>query len=142
MLNNTSATIYNRAVNYENDETVFHRTVIPAVHWEGGFGAADKGKSHAENHSVFVSIDFSVSSGMEKEHLPAHQFANLPSSEQVKYWTLADGDILLKGTVDDDIPDKGIKQWLACHPEAAFITSVDTLDMGSDSMKHWEVYAE
>lgn len=141
MLNNTAATVYNRAVDQENDETKYHRTVLPAVHWEDGFCAADKGKNHAENRSVFVSIDFSACSGMEKQYLPAHQFARLPSSEQGKYWTLAVGDMLLKGSVADDIPDKGIRQFLANHTEVATITAVDTLDMGSDFMKHWEVTA-
>lgn len=141
MLNNTAATVYNRAVDQENDETKYHRTVLPAVHWEDGFCAADKGKNHAENRSVFVSIDFSACAGMEKQYLPAHQFARLPSSEQGKYWTLAVGDMLLKGSVADDIPDKGIRQFLANHTEVATITAVDTLDMGSDFMKHWEVTA-
>lgn len=141
MLNNTAATVYNRAVDQENDETKYHRTVLPAVHWEDGFCASDNGKNHAENRSVFVSIDFSACSGMEKQYLPAHQFARLPSSEQGKYWTLAIGDMLLKGSVADDIPDKGIRQFLANHPEVATITAVDTLDMGSDCMKHWEVTA-
>lgn len=141
MLNNTAATVYNKAVDQESDETKYHRTVLPAVHWEDGFCAADKGKNHAENRSVFVSIDFSACSGMEKQYLPAHQFARLPSSEQGKYWTLAVGDMLLKGSVADDIPDKGIRQFLANHTEVATITAVDTLDMGSDFMKHWEVTA-
>lgn len=141
MLNNTAATVYNRAVDQENDETKYHRTVLPAVHWEDGFCAADKGKNHAENRSVFVSIDFSSCYGMEKQYLPAHQYARLPSSERGKYWTLAVGDMLLKGSVADDIPDKGIRQFLANHTEVATITAVDTLDMGSDFMKHWEVTA-
>lgn len=141
MLNNTAATVYNKAVDQENDETKYHRTVLPAVHWEDGFCAADKGKNHAENRSVFVSIDFSSCYGMEKQYLPAHQYARLPSSEQGKYWTLAVGDMLLKGSVADDIPDKGIRQFLANHTEVATITAVDTLDMGSDFMKHWEVTA-
>lgn len=141
MLNNTAATVYNKAVDQENDETKYHRTVLPAVHWEDGFCAVDKGKNHAENRSVFVSIDFSSCYGMEKQYLPAHQYARLPSSERGKYWTLAVGDMLLKGSVADDIPDKGIRQFLANHTEVATITAVDTLDMGSDFMKHWEVTA-
>lgn len=142
MLNNSSATVYNREADHANDETKYHRTVLPAVHWEDGFCAVDKGKNHTENRSVFVSIDFSACSGMEKQYLPAHQFAILPSSEKGKYWTLATGDMLLKGSVADDIPDKGIRQFLANHPDVATITAVEILDMGSDCMKHWEVTAK
>lgn len=36
MLNNTAATVYNKAVDQDSDETKYHRTVLPAVHWEGG----------------------------------------------------------------------------------------------------------
>lgn len=112
------------------------------VHWEDGFRSSGKGKSHAENRSVFVSIDFSTCDYMDKQYLPAPQFAQLPQSEQEWYWTLATGDILLKGTVEDDIAYKGIKRWLSDHPDAASIVSVETFDMGSESMKHWEVSAK
>lgn len=140
MLNNTAATVYNKAIG-NDDEVTYQRTVIPAVHWEDGFCTAEKGKNQAENRSVFVCIDFSACAGMYKQYLPAHQFARLPTSEKGKYWTLATGDMLLKGNVADDIPDRGIRQFLAIHPEVATITAVDTLDMGSDCMKHWEVTA-
>lgn len=142
MLCNTSATIFNKVVNHPSDETVYLRTEIPMVHWEDGFRSSGKGKSHAENRSVFVSIDFSTCDYMDKQYLPAPQFAQLPQSEQEWYWTLATGDILLKGTVEDDIAYKGIKRWLSDHPDAASIVSVETFDMGSESMKHWEVSAK
>lgn len=142
MLANTTATIYNKSVDYNTDAVVYNRTVLPAVHWEDGISAAAKGKSRAEDRPVFVSIDFIVASEMEKQYLPAHEYAQLPTTDQSKYWTLAIGDILLKGTVEDEIPDRGIKHWLAQHPQAASITALETLDLGSKNMQHWEVTAK
>ncbi len=137
MLDNTSATVYNKTVDYETDVVTYHRTVIPAVHWEDGCSISSK-KNHEKTRSAFICIDFSVSVG--KAFLPPAQFAKLPTSEQGQYWTLACDDIIVKGTVADEIPSGGFKRWMADHPEAASITTVDTLDMGS--LKHWEVYAK
>lgn len=142
MLANTTATIYNKSIDYVTDAVVYNRTVLPAVHWEDGISSTAKGKSRAEDRPVFVSIDFIVASEMEKQYLPAHEYAQLPTTDQSKYWTLAIGDILLKGTVDDEIPDRGIKHWLAQHPQAASITALETLDLGSKNMQHWEVTAK
>ena len=142
MLTNTTATIYNKGIDYETDEVVYNRTVIPSVHWEDGVSAAGKGKNHAEDRPVFVVIDFNVASQMGKQYLPAHQYAQLSTIEQSEYWTLAIGDILLKGNVADEIPDRGIKQWIAQHPNAASITALETFDLGSKNMQHWEVTAK
>ena len=62
MLANTTATIYNKSVDYNTDAVVYNRTVLPAVHWEDGISSAAKGKSRAEDRPVFVSIDFIVAS--------------------------------------------------------------------------------
>jgi len=142
MLPNTSATVINKYVDTSSDETTYYRTIIPAVHWEDGVSVSGKSKNHAESRTAFISIDFSVCERMEKQFVPAPQFALLTASEREQYWTLTCDDIIVKGSVAADIPQRGIRQWLAEHPEASSITTVDTFDMGSNSMKHWEVYAK
>ena len=87
-------------------------------------------------------IDFSVRSRMAKQYLPAKEYALLPASEAGQYWTLDCGDIVVKGTVVDEITQSGRKQWLLSHPDAATITAVQTNDMGSPAMQHWEVHAK
>lgn len=140
MLNNTAATIYNKVIDYDTEKVTYQRTVLPAVHWEDSFADSGKGKNRSDQRTAFVSIDFSVCNSMNKSFLPAHLFAQLPLSECGKYWTLAKDDLIIKGSVLDDITD--IKRWMVTHPECASITTVETFDMGSPAMQHWEVYAK
>ena len=142
MLSNTSATVYNRVADRDTDRVSYLRTEIPAVHWEESYAASDKDKSHDRIRSVAALIDFSVCRYMAKQYLPAHEFALLPLSEASQYWTLDCGDIIIKGSVADEIDLSGRKQWLLAHPNAALITAVQTYDMGSPAMQHWEVTAK
>lgn len=142
MLTNTTATVYNRITDRDTDKTTYFRTVIPATHWEESYAALDKAKSHEKIRSVMAIIDFSVCNRMAKQYLPAKGYALLPTSEAGQYWTLDCGDIVVKGTVADEITQSGRKQWLLAHPDAAIITAVQTNDMGSPAMQHWEVHAK
>lgn len=139
MLDNTSATIFNKAIDYDSDAVTYHKTIIPTVHWEDGCSVSPK-KNHSKTRTAFICIDFSVSSKVGKSFVPPAEFAKLGTSERDQYWTLACDDLIIKGSVGDEIQPGGLQRWMAAHPEAASISAVDTFDMGS--LKHWEVYAK
>ena len=66
-------------------------------------------------------------------------------------WTLAEGDMIVKGTVTDEIhpavvspPSAAftVSNLKAKYDDVLAITSVDTFDMGSMALRHWEVGAK
>ena len=142
MLPNTSATIFNKATDLTRDETSYERTILPEVHWEDGVSVSGKSKNHAASRGAFIAIDFSASDSCGKQYVQPHEYAALDASARSSCWTIAPDDIIIKGTIGEDIPSGGFRQWMAAHPEAAAVASVETFDMGSGRMQHWEVYAK
>lgn len=142
MLTETAATVYNAVTDKETGRTVYMRTVIPAVHWEDHRGVGGTGTSHPSTNGVSVFIPFSVADQMPSGYLPPEDFVGSPAEVRAAHWTLAKGDILLKGVVSEEIAaEAGIKEFMFRHRDAVTVQAVDTADYGSYAMRHWEVAA-
>ena len=140
MIDNTKAIIFNRAIDHSTGETLYYKTAIPAVHWEESV-VSDQDKTSNEKHcNSFVSISFTVLSKMKKKYVKPEAFAKLADKERQRRWTIATGDILVKASACEEIPARGLRKWMAEHPEATVVTRVDTFDFCL--MKHWEVHTE
>lgn len=140
MIDNTPAIIFNRAVDPETGETSYSKTAIPSVHWEDAVLSDQDKTSHAIRRSAFVSISFAVRNSMKKKYVKPEVYAKLKPQDRIRRWTIACGDIIVMGKTCDEIPARGLRQWMIEHPEASVVTKVETFDFCL--MKHWEVYTE
>jgi hypothetical protein len=138
-------TIYNKYVDPSTRSEKWQRTQILAVAWENRKAAnvrAMGGALAADQASVYIPFE----RGANYEQ-PRAWLALVDKSDK---WTLKEGDIIVKGLVADEIHDAVVDP-----PSAAFtvtmlkakyddvltISSVDTRDMGSLNMQHWQIGA-
>jgi hypothetical protein len=64
-------------------------------------------------------------------------------TDKTGYWTLQEGDFVVKGFVTDEISSSfTISALQAKYPAVLSITSIDTMDMGSPAMSHWQIGAK
>ena len=139
MLTNTKVTIYNRYQDKESDGMSYYRTVIPAAHWEDNISVSDRKTSHKFQGETSVCIPRSVIDGMSKKFVRPDVFSRLPPAEREKSWTIACGSIVLQGVITEEIPSRGHREFIANHPDAREVTSIDTCFYGSYEMQHLEV---
>lgn len=133
MITNTPATLYNKV---RGSET-YQRWGLIAVHWENRKAANVLRSGLLEADSVMVMVPYAIGS---KYLLP---FAWQALPDKTDRWTLQVGDYLVKGLVTDEI-EAGftISDLKAKYDDCVRITSVDTFDIGSPRMYHWEVGAK
>ena len=142
MLTETSATLYNAVTEKGTGRMIYYRTIIPAVHWEDRRASGGSGTSHPSANSVSVFIPFSAEDFMSADYAKSEDYAKMREAGITHIWTLAPGDLLLKGTVQDEIGENmSIKEFMSRHRETVTIQAIDTVDYGSYAMRHWEVTA-
>jgi hypothetical protein len=132
MRTNTAATIYNKYVTSRIE--YYQRTGILAVEWENRKAANVIKSGLLGADSVVIYIPFSVGAYYLKPI--AWQAAKTGK------WTLQVGDVIVKGLVTDEITGGFTMTDLkAKYDDVVVISSVDTMDYGSLSMRHWQVGA-
>lgn len=135
-----SVTIYNQYRNRATNTVEWLRTVLTgqraggrdAVHWEDNKATNVIASGLATADAVNVIIWFSADAD-GKTYLPPKAFAALSPEAASLHWTLAPQDRMVKGVTTGTI-DAAM-----AGDAAATITSVDTMDYGSEAMRHWEV---
>jgi hypothetical protein len=140
MRTNTSCTVYNKYVTAGN--ALYQRTVISAVEWENrkAVNVIKSGLLEADSAVIFIP------SSNVTTYLKPKAWQAL--STKTGKWTLQNGDVIVKGTVTDEIHAAVVSP-----PSAAFtmtdlkakyddvitVHSVDTFDLGSTALQHWKV---
>ena len=136
MRTNADITIYNRYFDKTTRLDKYQRTILYGVFWDerkavnrlqSGLEGADK---------VTIIIPFTVAT--DKKYAPPKEFEKL--EDKAGYFTLQEGDRVVKGAIDFEITGKVSD--LDKEVEAFTIISVDTKDFGSFHMRHWEVGAK
>lgn len=138
MRTNADLTLYNHFVDPATRDVIYQRTHLTGVYWEnrraanklasGGSIAADK---------VLVMIPFV---GHHDAFLDPVSWAALVDKSAA--WTLAVDDYIVRGLVSDEITGEfSISDLKQKHDDVLKIASVDTFDMGSLAVQHWEVSA-
>ena len=136
MRTNADITIYNRYFDKETRLDKYQRTVLYGVFWDER-KAVNRLQSGLEDaDEVTIVIPFKVAT--DKKYVPPKEFEKL--EDKAGYFTLQEGDRVVKGAVDFEITGKASD--LDKEYEAFTITSVDTKDFGSPHMRHWEVGAK
>jgi hypothetical protein len=136
MQTNTGATVYNKYLSSGVEK--YQRTQIPAVMWENRKAAnvIQSGLIASDSTTVYISF------GVGADYVKPKAWQALTSKSGK--WTLQDGDYIVKGLVSDEIttsPLFTMSQLKAKYDSVMQIKSVDTMDMGSPSMQHWQVGA-
>ena len=136
MRTNADVTIYNRYFDKETRLDKYQRTVLKGVFWDER-KAVNRLQSGLEDaDKVTIIIPFAVTT--DKKYAPPKEFEKL--EDKTGYFTLQEGDRVVKGAIDFEITGKVSD--LDKEYEAFTIISVDTKDFGSLHMRHWEVGAK
>ena len=136
MRTNADITIYNRHFDKATRLDKYQRTILYGVFWDER-KAVNRLQSGLEDaDEVTIIIPFTVAA--DKKYVPPKEFEKL--LDKSNYFTLQEGDRVVKGAVDFEITGKASD--LDKEYEAFTITSVDTKDFGSLHMRHWEVGAK
>lgn len=136
MITNADITIYNRYFDKETRLDKYQRTVLYGVFWDERKAVNRLQSGLVDADEVSIMIPFSIET--DKVYVPPKEFEKL--ADKSNYFTLQEGDRVVKGAVDFEITGKVSD--LDKEYEAYTITSVDTKDFGSPHMRHWEVGAK
>lgn len=132
---NADITIFNKYIDASTRTEKFQRSQILAVAWESRKASnvrATGGQMYADQATVYIPF------GNGTNYLDYVVWKAL--TVKTGKWTLAVGDIVVKGLVADEIQTGFTMTNLkAKYADVLTITSVDTMDSGSLNMRHWRI---
>lgn len=137
MLTNANVTIYN--AKRVDGETVYLRTQIRGVNVAGIDAITLAGKSTEDDGRYTIRIPRLADTG-NKQYVDPATYKCLPDSDLDNYWTLAKGDMIVKGLVDDDIASPGALTRLYGDRALKVMGVVDNRRL-SDEVSHLRVDA-
>lgn len=143
MIINADITLYNKYFDYIENITRYKRTYLKGVNYRISAGASSLSTQKGPNskNEVIIYIPFSVDSD-NKHYLKPKLYERLLNSERDYYFTLSDGDIVIKGIIDFELTgEKGanLKALNENYDDVSTVNNVITYDCGSDHIKHWKV---
>ncbi|CAM2079764.1 MAG: hypothetical protein NSGCLCUN01_03992 [uncultured Clostridium sp.] len=136
-------TLYNAYYDKQTEKTLYSRTYLFGVDWQGSNAIAIRDKGLISEDKTEIFIPFSIETA--KKYIKPKAFSRLSENEREKYFTFSNKDIVVKGIVDFDVTgEKGHtkKDLESNYDDVLTIISVSTFDYGSENMQHWEVLAK
>jgi hypothetical protein len=137
MRTNCDITIYNQYIDPATRLEKWQRVNILAVAWENRKAAnvrSSGGQMASDQARVFIPVVRGVN------FLASKAWQALAT--KTGKWTLQVGDIIVKTAVIDEIGTGfTVTQLKAKYDDVLIISSVDTMDAGSISMRHWNIGA-
>ncbi len=137
MRNNSDVTLFNKYIDAATRTEKYQRTQISGVLWENRKAAnviASGGNIAANQANIYIPY----ARGAAYKDPVAWQALVTKTG----YWTLQDGDVVVRGLVSDAITTSfTITDLKAKYSDTLTIRSVDTMDMGSVGMSHWQIGA-
>lgn len=137
MRNNSDITLYNKYVDSATRAEKYQRTQISGVLWENRKAAnviASGGNMAANQANIYIPY----ARGTAYKDPAAWQALVTKTG----YWTLQDGDVVVRGLVSDSITTSfTITDLKAKYADVHVIRSIDAMDMGSVGMSHWQIGA-
>lgn len=94
---NTTITIYNRYEDTQTNLVTWHKYIIDGAFWKYTGNKVVIDKVVLETKDVICRIR------KDERFLERHEWVQLPNDEMSNYFTLGEGDIIVKGAVDDEI---------------------------------------
>lgn len=93
----TSITVYNRHIDQQTDVVSWYRHNINGAFWKYIKDKITMGETVLETNKIVCRIR------KNENYLDKYEWEQLPNDIKPSYFTLAQGDIIVKGTVDEDI---------------------------------------
>lgn len=143
MIINADITLYNKYFD-NNDKTIkYKKSYIAGVNYKisDGTNSLSTQKGPSDKNEIIIYIPFSVEKDY-KGYLKPKAYEKLLDNEKNNYFTLNNGDIIVKGIIDFELTgNKGanLKYLNESYDDVSTINNVITYDCGSDYMKHWKV---
>lgn len=141
MISNSDITVYNHYTDKATERTIYKKTVIKDVDWQGQKVSSLNNKVLDTVNTVMIYIPF-LSDFQEKQYIKPKAWKRLTADEKDKYFTFSNEDIIVKGICDFEITgDKSqdLKTLENTYDDVVTIISVNTCDTGSPAIQHWEV---
>ena len=96
---NTTITVFNKFTDPQTKVVRWYKTVVKGVFWKYVGDKIMIGKTVLETNNTICRIRKDI------RFLEKYQWLQKPNDEMSNYFTLAKGDILIKGEVDDEIDE-------------------------------------
>ena len=93
----TTVTIFNKFKDPHTKVVRWYKTVVEGVFWKYVGDKVTIGKTVLETNNIICRIR------KDEKFLEKYQWVQMPNDEMENYYTLARGDIIVKGEVDDNI---------------------------------------
>lgn len=138
MRTNADLTIYNKYIDPATRAEKYQRTQIRSIVWESRKAVntiASGGTVSVDSVRVFIPF------ARDANYLSPKAWQALVT--KTGKWTLQEGDYIVKGLVADEITGAFTTTSLrAKYDNVLVISSVDTMDVGSLSLQHWQIGAK
>lgn len=134
LIPNAHITIYNRYIDSVTRSEKYQRSEIKNVVWQATKAISNtRFQLIANVATIFIPFALGADYLKPKEWITA----------QVGKWTLQEGDIIVRGIVNDEITSSfTAKNLQETYDDVVTITSVDAMDQGSPNMRHWQIGAK
>lgn len=139
MITNADVTIYNKVYDRDSGSNKYYRTVLKGVNWQDTTAVqpVESGIVTADISKIYIPFQAET----EKQFRKPRNF--LAENEKDRIFTIAPGDIIVKGVAETEIETKKDEEHMKNSvDDFRVIVSVDTNDNGSPHMQHWAVIAE
>lgn len=130
LFKNADITLYNKYYDIASDIYKYQRTVIQGVNWQGKRNATVSDKGLNREDSILIFMD------KLDNYVSPKRFDMLSEQERSNFFTLAVGDIIVKGIVNFEII--GFKPNSVVDLERQFDDVVKVLGVQKWT-EHWEV---
>ena len=95
----TTITIYNKFTDPITDRVRWYRTVVTGAFWKYVGDKISIGKTVIETNNIICRIR------KDEKFKEQYQWLQIPNDEMGKYFTLGEGDIIIKGEVTDTVDE-------------------------------------
>lgn len=95
----TSVTVYNKYEDPQTNIITWHKTVIDDCFWQNNFNRYKMGEVEIQSDSIICRIK------EDSRFLEKQDWVKIPNDKMNNYFTLSQGDIIIKGNVDEDIDE-------------------------------------
>lgn len=131
-------TIYNSYIDKITRFKAYIPTKISGVSWYGSLEAAvtADGLIGADKYTIRIPTDAQIESS--KKYLSPKAYAAQPNDQKSKYWTIGEGDCIVKGFVDDIGSDAKPDKLEEKYDNVVTVISV-TDNRRVDNAPHWRV---
>lgn len=93
----TTVTIFNQFKDPQTKVVTWYKTIVTGTFWDNISDKVMIGKTVLETNNIICRIR------KDSRFLEKFQWVQIPNDKMKEYFTLAKGDIIVRGEVDDDI---------------------------------------